>query len=185
MFDLNFIEQHLKEDPDFMEEYQQHCYEKLLESVKNRRQIQGLRLELFRQIDEQPKQTEKDSLQQKLYFDTIMDYALQIKSLLKKNQDIYINYFMENRQGILSNVRYLLLPDESQFFRWEMFYLQFLNRFLNDKRMYNQESVRYYQMLYDLMIKDMSYGNAYDFIRVISDDSDSDSDWDSDSNNNK
>lgn len=157
-------------------DYQDFCFQKLLESNNNRKLIQHLRIKIFREVDFQPKVFEEESLPTSIKQETyqiIEENANLILALLMENEETYIKYFMEDRQGLSTNVRHLLLPDEATLFRWEMFYCSFLKRFLNDKRMFYQEKNRYFQMIYDTIIKDMHYGDKYDYIRIVSDDSDS------------
>lgn len=159
-------------------DYKTKSYQKLTNSRINRFMIQDLRLKLFREIDIQPRNSSDyySPEQIKDLMETIELYATTILALLKENEEIYIETFMESRQGLVTNVRNLLLPFESQNFRWDMFYLSYLDRFLNDLDLLNRNKLIYYQRIYDIIIKDLTYGDQYDYLHIVSCDSDSDSD---------
>lgn len=151
--------------------YREEVLIELMESISNRRLIQHLRTKLFKQIDIQPKDLKSVNLTnstiEKDIFYLIKTNSEYILHELQENRRIYRAYFGATDQGPGKNVRDMLLPGEEDLFIWDQFYLEYLEKFLNEKDQELFYPVKYYQKLYDFVIKDMTYNNRFDYIKIV------------------
>ena len=86
------------------DEYKDIALNKLLKSISNRRLIQYLRLELYKNIDFEPKNLESLNLIhssiEKECFEFIKEFAQDILEQLEENKAIYFGYFHPSKIGL-------------------------------------------------------------------------------------
>ena len=156
-----------------VEEVKEKAFIKLLESTSNRRIIQHLRLRLFQNTDFPPKTLMELNLKNsEVEKDTYLDIkttAELILDELEKNVYIYNRYFRpvqyegQLRDSILkAEIRSYLLKGEEYLFGWEIFYLEYLAKFLNDKDRLENDPIGYYQKIYEYIVLDMDYDGKYE-----------------------
>lgn len=153
------------------DELKETAFERIMDSVSNRRQIQHLRKRLFLNLDYSPYKIKKYNLNLSIeheYWYEISSTSTTILTLLVENNWIYKFYILNNK------FEDLLLNGESNLFNYELNYEQKLRNLINDKMLKEMDKFRYYQKLYDFIISDLTYGNIYDYLHPI-DSSDSDS----------
>ena len=154
------------------EEFQETAFIKLMESVSNRRIIQHLRLRLFQNTDFLPEKLEglnlRNSQVEKDIFLDIKTTGELILEELEKNIYIYNRYFRPcNYEGLRNGflkaeVRGYLLKGEERLFGWEIFYLEYLAKFLNDKDRLENDPIGYYQKIYEYIVLYMDYDVEYE-----------------------
>lgn len=156
------------------QEFKNQAFFKLMETTSNRRLIQHLRLRLFQNVDFTPEKLVELNLQnseiEKETQQTIKFTAESIIEELKKNISIYNRYFRPNNywDGRLRNnllkaeVRSYLLRNEEYKFGWEIFYLEYLARFLHDNDRLENDPIGYYQKIYEYIVLDMDYDGEYE-----------------------
>lgn len=154
------------------EDYKEKAFIKLLESTSNRRIIQHLRLRLFKETDFPPEKLDQLNLRNsKIEKDLFLDIkttASLILDELEKQVYIYNRYFRPlSIEGLRSNilkaeVRGYLLKGEEYLFGWEIFYLEYLAKFLNDKDRLEEDPIGYYQKIYEYIVYDMTYDDKYE-----------------------
>lgn len=156
-----------------MEEFKEEAFLKLMEATSNRRLIQHLRLRLFQKVDFEPEKMADLNLQnsqiEKETNQIIKFTADTILEELEKNNFIYNKYFRpviyegDLRSSLFkAEVREYLLKNEEQLFGWEIFYLEYLARFLNDKDRLENDPIGYYQKIYEYIVLDMDYDGEYE-----------------------
>lgn len=151
-------------------EFRDTALSRLLESISNRRLIQHLRLQLFKKVDFQPKNLDElnltnSTIEKDIYF-WIEITAKDILEQLKENVWIYKFYFLPRYQGLQENVRDLLLPGEEEKFGWEIFYEEYLEKFLNDSRRLEIDPIGYYQKIYEFISVDLTYNDEWETLIV-------------------
>lgn len=154
------------------QEFKERAFIKLMESVSNRRIIQHLRLKLFQNTDFQPNILDQMNLRhsriEKDLFLDIKTTANLIIDELEKNVYIYNRYYRPlPHEGLRSNIlraeiRGDLLKGEEYLFGWEIFYLEYLSKFLNDKDRLEEDPIGYYQKIYEYIVLDMDYDGKYE-----------------------
>lgn len=156
-----------------MEEFKETAFLKLMEATSNRRIIQHLRLRLFQETDFEPEKMPglklENSRVERETFQHIKITAEFILEELEKNVFIYNRYFRPipyegDLRGTMvkAEVRGYLLNGEEQLFGWEIFYLEYLARFLNDKDRLEEDPIGYYQKIYEYIVLDMDYDGEYE-----------------------
>ena len=147
-------------------EYRDMALTRLLDAISNRRLIQHLRFQLFKNVDFQPENlielNLKNSQIEKDIYLWISTIAKEILEQLNDNVDIYKYYFMPNVVGLKENVRDLLLDNEEELFAWEIFYQEYLKKFLEDKERLAKDPVGYYQKIYEFIMLDITYNDLYE-----------------------
>ena len=147
-------------------EYRDIALNKLLKSISNRRLIQYLRLELYKNIDFEPKNLESLNLIhssiEKECFEFIKEFAQDILEQLNENKNIYFGYFYPSKIGLGVNVRDLLLENEEELFGWEVIYAEYLEKFVNDNDRLEIDPIGYHQKLYDFITLDLTYDGVYE-----------------------
>ncbi|OUM57055.1 hypothetical protein PIROE2DRAFT_18067 [Piromyces sp. E2] len=111
--------------------YKKLAFERLMDGTQNHSLIQRLRWKLFKEVDIPPKKfssycLNEEDINENFLF--IMTTAETILELLEETKEIYITYFMESGQGLATNVRDLLLPNEAQEYRYDLFYFDYLKK---------------------------------------------------------
>lgn len=154
------------------QDFKEKAFLKLMESTSNRRVIQHLRLRLFQETDFPPEILEELNLRnsriEKDLFLNIKTTANLIEEQLEQNIYIYNRYFRPiPTYGLSSNllkeeVRGYLLKGEESLFGWEIFYLEYLSKFLYDKDRLDEDPIGYYQKLYEFIVHDMFYDGKYE-----------------------
>lgn len=155
------------------QEFKDEAFIKLMETTSNRRLIQHLRLRLFQKVDFTPEKLVELNLQnseiEKETQQTIKFTAESILEELSNNVFIYDRYFKPSHyEGDLRNsflkaeVRGYLLRNEEYKFGWEIFYLEYLAKFLHDNDRLENDPIGYYQKLYDYIVLDMDYDGEYE-----------------------
>lgn len=151
-------------------EFRETALQRLLESISNRRLIQHLRLQLFRNVDFEPKNLVNlnltNSTIQEDIFHWIKITAKDILEQLKENTWIYKFYFLPISQGLTENVRDLLLPGEEEKFAWEIIYEECLEKFINDNRRLEMDPIGYYQKIYEFLTLDLTYNDQWESLVV-------------------
>ena len=148
-------------------EYKDLALTKLIESISNRRLIQHLRFQLFKKSDFQPKELvelnlNNSTIQQELY-EEIDLIAQDILDLLNENVFIYKRFFIPKRCLLpIEDVRDLFLQGEEELFGWEIFYQEYLEKFITDKKRKSEDPIGYYQKIYEFILIDLSYGDIYE-----------------------
>lgn len=150
------------------DEYRDIALTRLLESISNRRLIQHLRLELFKNCDFEPKNLgslnlHNSSIEKDIYW-WIIRVAQDILEQLEENKGIYLGYFHPSKIGLRRNVRDLLLENEEELFGWEIFYTEYLKKFIEDKDRLEIDPVGYYQKLYDFITLELTYDGVYEIL---------------------
>lgn len=155
-----------------LQDFKEKAFENLMESTSNRRIIQHLRLQLFQKTDFPPEKMEvlnlRNSRIEKDLFLDIKTTADLILEELERNIFIYNRYFrplsIESlRSNILkAEVRSYLLKGEEDLFGWEIFYIEYLAKFLYDNDRLENDPIGYYQKLYDFIVLDMNYDGKYE-----------------------
>ena len=150
------------------DEYKDIALNKLLKSISNRRLIQYLRLELYKNIDFEPKNLESLNLIhssiEKECFEFIKEFAQDILEQLEENKMIYFGYFHPSKIGLGRSVRDLLLEDEEELFGWEIVYAEYLKKFIEDNYRLEIDPIGYYQKIYDFITLDLTYDGVYETI---------------------
>jgi len=149
-------------------EFKDMALSELLKSISNRRFIQFLRLELYKKIDFEPKNLEllnliHSSIEKECY-EFIKEFAQDILEQLEENKAIYFKYFHPSKTGLGCYVRDLLLEDEEELFGWEIYYSEYLKKFIEDKDRLEIDPVGYYKKLYDFIILDLNYDGVYEIL---------------------
>lgn len=155
------------------QEFKDEAFIKLMETTSNRRLIQHLRLRLFQKVDFTPEKLVELNLQnsevEKETQEAIKFTAECILEELSNNVSIYNRYFKPNnydrnlRNSFLkAEVRSYLLKNEEYKFGWEIFYLEYLAKFLHDNDRLENDTIGYYQKLYDYIVLDMDYDGEYE-----------------------
>lgn len=154
------------------QDFKETAFTKLMESTSNRRIIQHLRLRLFQETDFLPEKLDilnlRNSTIEKDLFLDIKTTAELIIEELEKNIFIYNRYFRPLPiEGLRSNIlkselRGYLLKGEEELFGWEIIYLEYLAKLLNDNDRLENDTIGYYQKLYDYIVQDMSYDGKYE-----------------------
>ena len=147
-------------------QYKDRAFDGLLRSISNRRIIQTLRKELFKKADFQPEEIPNlnlcnSQIEEDLFF-YIDFYANEIIENLEENVGIYKNFFLQSKTLLVENVRDLLLPDEEILFGWEIFYNEYLNKFVQDEHRKKIDKIGYYQKIYEFIMIDMTYNEKYE-----------------------
>ena len=151
--------------------YRESAFSRLMDSISNRRLIQYLRLELFKEIDIQPKYLEEENLLNSKYMDDtffhIKNTSELILELLEEQVLIYTIFFSKSNISWKTSVRDMLLPGEEDKFTWEKHYRKWLRKFYDDEKRIVIDPIGYHQKLYDFIIRDLTYGDVYDHINIV------------------
>ena len=160
-----------------MENLNNKAFLNLMESVSNRRLIQHLRLQLFKNIDFQPEVLPNLKLSNsKIEKDIFTEIETTVKLIieeLEKNVYIYKTYYRpkpcclyerESFENYLVNqeLRSYLLNGEESKFGWEIFYLEYLSKFYYDIDRKKDDKIGYHQKLYEFVVLDMDYDGEYE-----------------------
>ena len=141
-------------------ELKETAFKRIMDTVSNRRRIQHLRKLLFQSLDYTPKNIKKYNIDLAKTHESwyeIITTSNEILNLIHENNWVYKFYISNNQFDDL------LLNGESKLFDYEKFYEQYLEKFINDKLLKEQDEFSYYQKLYDFIIYDLTYGDIYDY----------------------
>lgn len=147
-------------------EYRDMALTNLLEAISNRRLIQHLRLQLFKNVDFQPKDFNKlnlkNSIIEKDIYWWIYISASDILEQLTTNKTIYFQYFSPRNNPRETNVRDLMLPGEEEKFGWEIIYQEHLEKFINDEQRKENDPIGYFQKIYEFIMLDLTYDDEWE-----------------------